>query len=93
MDLNYLIDNNQLYEFYIFDSNKEISTQIDEKTFYYFINYLYDRVFINYLLIIFFFTCSSTIFICNYGRKKKPHYTLIRDQEPIIVEGNIIEKV
>lgn len=94
MDINYLIDNNnQLYSVYISDNNEKISNEIDEETIYYLFNYLYDRIFINYLLIMFFFTCGSTIFICNYGKRKKKGYMLIKDEEPVIVKGDKIENV
>lgn len=93
MDINYLTDNNDLYQIYILDSNQVLSKQIDEETFYNLFSYLYDRIFINYLLIMFFFTCGSTIFICNYSKRKKEGYRLIKDEEPVIVKGDIIEKV
>ena len=94
MDINYLIDNNhEVYSVYISDNNENISTQIDEETFYYLINYLYESIFINYLFIIFFLTCGSTIFLCNYSKKKNQGYEMIHNEDPIPVRGEIIEKV
>ena len=94
MDINYLIDNNnQLYGIYISNNNEKISTQIDEETIYYLFNYLYQRIFINYLFIIFFLTCGGTLFICNYRKKKREGYIMIHNQDAIPVKGEIIEKV
>lgn len=93
MDINYLINNNdEIYKLYIFD-NKKIFTQIDEETFYYLFNYLYDSIFFNYLLIIFFFTCGSTIFICNYKKNQNAEYALIKNEDPIVVHCDKVEKV
>ena len=89
MDTNYLIDyNNLVYEVYISDNN-----EIDVETFYYLFNYLYQRIFINYLFIIFFLTCGGTIFFCNYSENKKKDYVMVSNEDPISIKGEIIEKV
>ena len=94
MDINYFIDNNnQVYSVYISDNKEIISTQIDEETFYYLFNYLYEKIFINYLFILFIFTCGGTIFFCNYSKKKKHDYVMIHNQDSIPVTGQIIEKI
>ena len=94
MDINYLMDyNNIVYSIYISDNNEKIFTQIDEETFYYLFNYLYEKIFINYLFILFFLSCGSTIFFCNHRTKKRNGYTMITNQDIIPIKGEIIEKV
>ena len=93
MDINYLTDNNNLYGIYISDENEKTSTQIDEEMIYYLFNYLYERIFINYLFIIFFLSCGGTIFFCNYEKNKKQGYVIINNEDTKPVKGEIIEKV
>lgn len=94
MDITYLIDDNyKLDSFYISEYDKNLSIEINEETFYYLLNYLYERILFNYLLIIFFFSCGTTIFICNYNTKKKKGYKLIHNQDHSLVKGEIIQKV
>ena len=93
MDINYLIDNNnEIYSIYISDDDKNISNLVDKQTVYYLFNYLYEKIFINYFLIIFFVTCGSSILICNYEKNKKG-YVMINNEDTIPVKGQIIEKV
>jgi len=91
MDTNYIQDYNEnVIDIYI--SNIEDKVLIDEYTFSYIINYILQRVYFNHLLIVFFMSCMSTIYICSYSDKRR-EYVTISNIEPLSVKGEVLDKV
>ena len=90
MDTNYIINNDNLFGVDILDIKDKII--IDEYTFNYIINYLFEKVFFNYLLILFILSCGTTFYVCSY-KNNRDGYVLIKNKEPLTIKGEIIEKV
>lgn len=91
MDLNYLVNNDEINKFYLKNLSEKIL--IDKNFFYSVINYLDDKIFINYLLIIFFLSCGCSIYLFNYEKNKNNDYILINNKQPFVSKEKNIENV
>ena len=87
MDTNFALDNG--VEIYF--SNLENQIIVDEYTFNFLVNYFKEKLFLNYLLIIFLFSCITSFYACNFKNHRKG-YTLV-NQDSVTVKGEAIENV
>ena len=53
---------------------------------------LLEKIYANNLLLLFFISCLSSLYVCTYTRRKKD-YVVINNVEPKLLKGEIIEKV
>jgi hypothetical protein len=53
---------------------------------------LLEKIYANNLLLLFFLSCLSSLYVCSYNRRKKD-YVIINNVEPKLLKGEIIEKV
>jgi hypothetical protein len=53
---------------------------------------LLEKIYANNLLLLFFISCLSSLYVCTYNRQKKD-YVIINNVEPKLLKGEIIEKV
>jgi hypothetical protein len=53
---------------------------------------LLEKIYANNLLLLFFISCLSSLYVCTYTRQKKD-YVIINNVEPKLLKGEIIEKV
>lgn len=89
MDTNYYNYNDNVIDIYI--SNIDDKVIIDEYNFTYIINNILERLYFNHLLIVFFMSCMTTMYICSYGNKKSD-YVAIHNVEPILIKGEEVDK-
>ncbi len=53
---------------------------------------LLEKIYANNLLLLFFLSCLSSLYVCSYNRRKKD-YVIINNVEPKLLKGEIIGKV
>ena len=53
---------------------------------------LLEKIYANNLLLLFFISCLSSLYVCTYTRRKKD-FVILNNVEPKILKGEIIEKV
>ena len=87
MDTNFALDNG----IEIYFSNLENQIIVDEYTFNFLVNYFKEKLFLNYLLIIFLFSCITSFYTCNF-KNHRNGYNLV-NQNPVRVKEEAIENV
>jgi hypothetical protein len=53
---------------------------------------LLEKIYANNLLLLFFISCLSSLYVCTYTRRKKD-FVILNNVEPKLLKGEIIEKV